>query len=174
MRQNVNKLVDDFFLNKCYNLNMKEGKKIDKNLIYFASDHNGFKIKKELIAYLEGLKYKCVDVGNTELDKIDDYVDYAEVAGRKVVLGSARGIFICGSGVGMCIAANKVRGVRAFNGASIKLARTSRADDNTNVLCLGARNINKTLAKRIIKTWLVTPFSNLKRHKRRVDKLNKL
>ena len=105
-----------------------------KKTIYLASDHCGFKLKNELIIFLTKLKYNCVDVGNTKHDPIDDYADYAILAASKVAKANSIGILICGSGIGMCIAANKVKGARAFNAASITLSRLAKAHNNTNIL----------------------------------------
>lgn len=148
--------------------------KRNNDLIFFASDHNGYELKGKLIAYLTKLKYECIDVGNVKYEKVDDYVDYAVKAGKKVALDNARGIFICGSGVGMCIAANKVKGIRAFNGINVNLVKMAREDSDTNALCLGARITSYTLAKKIVNMWLTTPFKNITRYKRRVDKVNKI
>lgn len=143
------------------------------NLILLASDHNGFKLKNELKKYLIGKNFECMDMGNVEYDKNDDYVDFAVRAAKKIALAKLKGIFICGSGVGMCIAANKVKGIRAANVTSIIGAKLSRKDSDANVLCLGANMINATLVKKIVYVWLTTPFSNLIRYNRRIEKINK-
>ena len=143
----------------------------NKQLIILTSDHNGFRYKNQFKDYLLKLKYDVVDMGNVVLDPDDDYVDFAIRAGKKVSLGNARGIFVCGSGVGMSIAANKVNGVRAFNATSIKLAKMAKADDDTNVICIGSKNVNIGMAKRIIKIWLSTSFKGQKKYKRRVEKI---
>lgn len=146
-------------------------KKIEDKLIILASDHNGFKLKNELNEYLTKIGYEVVDMGNVNMEAEDDYPDFAFRAGKKVVVGGARGVFVCGSGVGMSIAANKVKGVRAFNALSIKLAKMAKSDDDTNVICIGTRNVNIGLAKRIVKTWLGMKFNKKSKYKRRVEKI---
>lgn len=141
--------------------------------VLLGADHRGFALKENLKRYLEKQGYFVKDLGNTVLDPDDDYPDFA-VKLKGKVRGKTRGILICNSGVGVAIAANKLNGIRAVNAHNAKIAKSSRNDDDTNVLCLGANHINATLARRIVKTWLSTPFSNAKRHKRRIQKIKRI
>ena len=120
----------------------------------------------------------CVfdDLGAKELIPDDDYPDYALMVAQKVAENpdENRGILICGSGVGVDIVANKIKGVRSALCFDIKQAQASRNDDNTNVLSLSADFISEDLAKEIVKIWLETPFSGDDRHARRIEKIKKI
>ena len=142
--------------------------------IYLASDHAGFHLKEEIKHYLDRVKIPYEDIGNTKYQATDDYPDFAYRAAQRVAKGRARGIMLCHNGVGVCIVANKVKGVRAVNASSVTVARESRRDDDTNVLCLGGEHVSITMAKKIIKAWLETSFSRAKRHRRRVDTIKRL
>lgn len=144
-----------------------------KKTVYIGSDHAGFKLKNYIKNYLPGIGFNPVDVGNEKYEPGDDYPDYAFKLARKVSETGTRGIIICDSGVGVCIAANKVKGIRAVNAQSQLIARMSREHNNTNVLCLGQNYIRPHAARKIIKTWLETEFSPEERHHRRIDKLNR-
>lgn len=142
--------------------------------IYIAGDHAGFRLKGKIKLWLEGLGYKVDDLGPFEYKKGDDYPDYTFPLAEAVSFGKKSfGIVIAGSGIGECIAANKVRGVRAvlYHGGSLGIIKTSRLHDDANVLCLGARFVGEGEARRAIKLWLKTKFSNAKRHKRRLSKI---
>jgi ribose 5-phosphate isomerase B len=141
--------------------------------IALASDHAGWKTKEEVKKYLGELKHSVKDFGTDSEDSVD-YPDFAIKAAKAVKAGKAKyGILICGSGIGMCIAANKIKGIRAANAYSKLTAELSRRHNNANVLCLGARILDMKIIKDIIKVWLETPFEG-GRHQRRVDKLNNL
>ncbi|RJQ33482.1 RpiB/LacA/LacB family sugar-phosphate isomerase [Candidatus Parcubacteria bacterium] len=149
---------------------MKENTK--KSQIYLGSDHNGFAIKEYVQDYLEAKGYKVEDLGNVKLNLRDDYPDYAKAVARKVQKSStALGILFCGSGQGMCITANKFKGIRAALAWSVGTAKKSRYDDNSNIICLPAWSINRDQARRIITGWLTTDFSQATRHKRRIKKI---
>ncbi len=139
--------------------------------IYLASDHGGFRRKEEIEAYLRRKGYKVEDLGPFFYKKDDDYPDYVLPLARKVVREKAVGIVFCRNGQGVSIATNKVRGVRAVTGFSVKEARTTRQDDNANVLCLPAEYLSLLQSKRIVSAWLTTPFSGKQRHKRRLRKI---
>ncbi|MDP2586797.1 MAG: ribose 5-phosphate isomerase B [Candidatus Komeilibacteria bacterium] len=145
-----------------------------KRTIYIGSDHAGYGLKEELKKYLGKLGVAVEDLGNTKLEPLDDYPDYALKVARKVAQTKGEGLLICGSGVGMCMAANKVRGVRAVNAYSQELARASRQHNQANVLCFGQGFIKPAEAKKITKAWLNTPYSDEPRHVRRVQKINRL
>ncbi|MEK7211226.1 MAG: RpiB/LacA/LacB family sugar-phosphate isomerase, partial [Patescibacteria group bacterium] len=105
-------------------------------MIYLGSDHAGFKLKTEMAKYLESAGYAFEDLGAKKINLKDDYPDYAFRVGEKVAEMEGLGILFCGSAEGVCIAANKVEGVRAVNPGSVKLAKLSREHNDANVLCL--------------------------------------
>lgn len=141
--------------------------------VVIASDHGGFLLKEELIATLTSLGYEMLDMGCYSTDSVD-YVDYAQAAAEAVLSGqSDRAILICGTGIGMSIAANKFPGIRAALCHDCFSAEATRAHNDSNVLCIGARVIGSSLAESIIKIWLGTEFSG-GRHQRRVDKIKDL
>jgi len=142
-------------------------------MIYLGGDHAGFKLKKEITEYLKSVGYKVTDLGNKKLDPKDDYPDYGFRVGLAVAAAGSKGILFCGSAEGVCIAANKVAGVRAVNPASVKLAKLSREHNDANVLCLSGWYTKPAAAKKIIAVWLKTKFSKEKRHLRRVKKISK-
>jgi ribose 5-phosphate isomerase B len=145
--------------------------------IYIASDHAGFDAKEKLFAHLSKLKYDVEDVGNNVLDPSDDYPQFAYAATAKL-LGDddqeAKAILLCGSGQGMCIAANRVRGIRASLCWDAKSAAETREDNDSNVLCLPARVLDEESLNAVTETWLKTPFSNAPRHLRRIKEIEEL
>lgn len=145
-------------------------------VIYIGSDHRGFALKKALVESLKFNGYAVVDVGDETYNEQDDYVDYgARVAERvSVDYERNRGVLICGSGVGMCVVANKYMNVRAALVATSDQAYDSRTDDDANILCLGADYLEVEAAKKIALTWMQTPFSDEERHRRRLEKLAQL
>jgi ribose 5-phosphate isomerase B len=139
--------------------------------IVIASDHAGFILKEILKKRLAG--YTFFDAGTDSEDSCD-YPDYAEKAGLMVASGEADcGIVICGTGIGISIAANKVKGVRSALCMNEFMAEMSRLHNNSNVLALGARVIGEDLAVRIAEVWLKTGFEG-GRHERRVEKIGKI
>lgn len=144
--------------------------------IYIGADHHGVGLKDELVKYLNRKKLTVEDVGAFGYRKDDDYVDYAAAVSEFVSnsRGKVRGILLCGSGLGVCVVANKYSGVRATTVWSTTLAQLARQDDNSNVLCLPADFVSVDQAKKIVKVWLETDFSKAKRHHRRVDKIKKI
>ena len=145
-----------------------------KRKIYIGSDHAGFQLKEELKEYLVKLGIAVEDLGNTKLEPLDDYPVYALKVAKKVAQTKSEGLLICGSGVGMCITANKVKGVRAVNAYNQAIARASRQHNQSNILCFGQGYIKPAEAKKITKAWLETEYSSQNRHVRRVKKMNKL
>ena len=142
--------------------------------IYIGADYRGFNLKKELIGYLESKKLEVVDLGGDGEDT-NDYCDYAFSVGEKVRddKGSL-GILICGSGIGMCVAANKVRGVRCNRCVSENDAMVSRNHDGVNVLAIGSEvTTDIELVKRIVDTFIMTSEPNLERRIRRIEKIKK-
>ena len=143
-------------------------------MIYIASDHGGFKTKIKLVKFLQKKGYKLTDFGPTSFNPKDDYPDYVFPLAQKVSKSKNLGIVICRNGQGVCIATNKVKGVRAVTGFSRKEAITTRKDDNANVLCIPADYLTLTQIKSIVSAWLKTEFSGATRHKRRLKKIQKI
>ncbi len=142
-----------------------------KQVVAFGSDHVGFEMKGELIRRLKD-RYEIMDAGPLDYDAADDYPDYAEAVALAVVSGKAwRGILICGSGVGVCIAANKVAGVRACVCHDTFSAHQGVEHVDMNVLCLGARIIGIEPAWEIIVAFLNAKFGGEDKHRRRLNKL---
>ena len=134
-----------------------------------GSDHGGFELKKEVMAHLDarGLEYK--DFG-TYSDASCDYPVYGKAVAKAVASGECeRGIIICGTGIGISIAANKVHGIRAALCGDCFSAEATRQHNDANVLALGARVVGPGLALKIVDTFLDTPFSNGERHIRRIE-----
>lgn len=140
-------------------------------MIYIAADHNGFEAKAKILAFLESGGHEAKDLGPLTFDKDDDYPDYAFKLGETVVRENARGIIVCGSGIGVCIAANKVKGVRAGYVESTEHAVKAMEDDNTNILVLDNMTFDPATDFPIIETWLNTSFSEFERHVRRLQKI---
>lgn len=145
-------------------------------MIYIGADHRGYKLKETLKIYLVGLGIVFEDLGAKELIPNDDYPDYAAAVARKVAENPKenRGVLICSSGVGVDVAANKIKGIRSALCFNVEQAKASRNDDDANVLSLPADYIPEDLAKEIVKTWLETPFSNSEHYARRIEKINKI
>ncbi|MCL5031480.1 MAG: ribose 5-phosphate isomerase B [Bacteroidetes bacterium] len=140
--------------------------------IAIASDHGGFELKKYLADWLKKENYEVFDLGNHVYDKEDDYPDFANAVAVEVSNGNAeRGIAICGSGVGACVAANKTKGIRACVCHDTYSAHQGVEHDNMNVLCLGARIVGDELSKELVRAFLSAKFINEGRFKRRFDKV---
>ncbi|KGA97045.1 ribose 5-phosphate isomerase [Alkalihalobacillus alcalophilus ATCC 27647 = CGMCC 1.3604] len=139
--------------------------------IAIASDHGGMNIKKEIVSLLEELGYEYEDFG-CECETSVDYPDYALPVATKVAAGEfERGILICGTGIGMSIAANKVKGIRCALVHDTFSARATREHNDTNMLSMGERVIGAGLARDIAKIWLETDFQG-GRHANRVGKIS--
>jgi ribose 5-phosphate isomerase B len=142
--------------------------------IAIACDHAGFPIKDEIIFLIQSLGEEVEDLGSFDQEPVD-YPDSAEKAARAILSGQAdRAILLCGSGVGVCIAANKIKGIYAGTCHDTYSAHQGVEHDNMNVLCLGARIIGVELAKEIVQAFLNAKFSNEDRHVRRVNKIREL
>jgi RpiB/LacA/LacB family sugar-phosphate isomerase len=142
-------------------------------VIAVAADHAGFALKEELKAWLSTLGYGVLDFGTHSSVPVD-YPDYALHVAEAVAAGSAaRGVLVCGTGVGMAMAANKVPGIRAAACVDVHVARLSREHNDTNVLALGARLSDRAQAREILGAWLETAFAG-GRHRRRLEKLTAL
>ena len=143
-------------------------------IIAIGADHGGFPLKKDIVDLLKALKQEVHDFGTFSEEPVD-YPDFALAVSQDILVQKAdRGILICGSGVGACVAANKFPGIRAAICHDTFSAHQGVEDDNINVLCLGARVIGPELAKEIVKIWLSAKFSEAERHKRRLSKVAKI
>ncbi|HEX7963114.1 MAG TPA: RpiB/LacA/LacB family sugar-phosphate isomerase [Candidatus Saccharimonadales bacterium] len=145
--------------------------------VYIGADHNGFDMKRELTEGLVRAGYEVIDEGDDRLDSQDDYPQFAArtVAGMKASDDAdPRGILICGSGQGICMAANRFKGIRAALAWNNEEVHASRNDDDANVLCLPARYMKADEALRLAEAWLATPFAGAPRFKRRIKELDQL
>jgi len=139
--------------------------------IVIGSDHAGFNYKSHLIELLNSMGHTVQDIG-TSSDKSVDYPDFGENGARIVACGKADiGILICGSGIGMDIVANKIKGVRSAVCWNAEIARLARDHNHANVLCLGERVLSLDECIKITKTFVNTPVSSQERHRRRVDEI---
>ncbi|MEN3001138.1 MAG: ribose 5-phosphate isomerase B [Armatimonadota bacterium] len=139
--------------------------------IFIGSDHAGYALKEALRDYLQQQGYEVEDLGVFSPEPAD-YPDIAhQLTAQVVAQPDSRGILICGTGIGMCIAANKRRGIRAAHATEPVSAQLARAHNDANVLCLGGRILGIELAKATVDAFLQTPFSGETRHARRVQKL---
>ncbi|TSC76296.1 MAG: ribose-5-phosphate isomerase B [Parcubacteria group bacterium Gr01-1014_31] len=142
--------------------------------IFFGADHNGFRLKQRLGAWISRRGRRVVDLGAKTLDPRDDYPVFAAAVAQAVARGRGLGVLICGSGHGMAIAANRNRRVRAVLCGSPFSAKMARHDDHANVLVLAAWETTLPRARQILSAWLKTEESRIPRHQRRVAMLSKL
>ena len=141
--------------------------------VALASDHAGFALKERIKTWLGEFGVDCADLGPADGARVD-YPDFAVLVGRAVVSGAAdAGILVCGTGIGMSIAANKVPGVRAALLTDVDAARLSRQHNDANVMTIGGRTVEPALAREIVRTFLQTAFEG-GRHQRRVEKIAQL
>lgn len=141
--------------------------------IAIASDHRGFHVKRRIVNYLVEHKHDILDLGASSEESVD-YPDYAVLVAEKVARQEVeRGILICGTGVGMSIAANKIPGIRATPVHDDVTAELSRSHNDSNVLCLSADLLGERLISHIVDIWLKTAFEG-GRHARRLEKINEL
>lgn len=141
--------------------------------IAVGADHAGYRLKETLREELRRRGCEVVDRGTGSEDSVD-YPDFAEAVARSVGGGECeRGVLVCGTGIGMAITANKVRGVRAAVCHDVRTAEMSRRHNDANVLCLGARVVEPACAVEMLRAWLETPFEG-GRHERRVEKIRRL
>jgi ribose 5-phosphate isomerase B len=147
--------------------------------IYLGADHQGFAMKEQVFAYLVKRGYEVEDVGDKELDPTDDFPEFAQLAALKVlgdITPDPRAILMCGGAQGMCMAANRFRGIRASVIWDEEEAKMTRNDNDSNVLCLPSRVLEKDEKswQSIIDTWLATPFAAAPRYKRRNAQIDEL
>jgi ribose 5-phosphate isomerase B len=145
-------------------------------MLYIASDHGGYKLKKRLIRYLKNeLNKPITDMGPSNFVETDDYPDYATPLAKKVAENKDNlGILICGTGNGVCVTANKINGIRAILGYNIEAAALGKEHNNANILCLAGRVLTEDHAMAIVKKFLETSFTNDPRHARRLKKIAEL
>lgn len=140
--------------------------------VFLGADHRGFARKEALKPWLASRGYEVVDCGNAVLDRADDYPDFSFAVADAVIQDpSARGIVLCGSGVGVTIAANKVRGARCCSGISVAEVKRGREDDDLNILAISADYTPERRAKEMIEAFLTTLFIGDDRHRRRLGKI---
>jgi ribose 5-phosphate isomerase B len=140
-------------------------------IIALGVDHGGFPLKKTVSETIKAANHEVLDLGTFDETPVD-YPDYAKSVAEAMVNGQAqRGILICGSGVGACVAANKIMGIRACLCHDTYSAHQGVEHDDMNVLCLGARVIGPALAVELVKSFLAAHFSGSERHKRRLEKV---
>ena len=141
--------------------------------IAVGSDHAAYELKEAIKAKLIGEGHEVIDVGCDSTESVD-YPKYGHAVGRAVASGEAeRGIAVCGSGIGISIACNKVPGIRAALCTSVEMGEMCRRHNNANVVCMGARMISQELAFDIIDTWMTTDFEGGK-HLRRINEIEDL
>ena len=144
-----------------------------KDIILIGSDHAGYLLKEKLKKYLEKNKYRFVDFGPFDKNEYD-YPDFAlRVASQVAKSKNRKGILICGTGTGMVVAANKVKGIRASMCYDKYSAKMAREHNNANILCLRARKFSYRNAINVFRVWINTRFSNKLRHKRRINKISR-
>lgn len=142
--------------------------------IAIGADHGGYRLKEIIVPYLQKLGHEVTDFGWSS-DSAVDYPDYAAPVCNQVVRGEAdRGILICGTGIGMSIAANKTQGIRCALVHDMFSAKATREHNDSNVLSMGERVIGPGVAQEIVKIWLETRFSDEERHCNRIAKVMKL
>lgn len=144
-------------------------------MIFIASDHRGFELKEKLKQHLSDEGFELIDLGNDHLDPSDDYVVFAhKVADAVKNALENRGVILCGSGAGVDMVANKVPGVRSALVFDEPRARQAREHEDANVISLPADTLDEEEAFRIVKAFLTTEFSEEKRHKRRIEEMEKV
>lgn len=141
-------------------------------MIYIGADHRGFNLKEKIKEWLSEWGFDFVDAGNSVYDKDDDYPLIAFKLVEKTVADKGKGILVCGSGVGVAVAANKVTGARAGLCFSEKQTRDARNDDDMNVLCLSSEIVEEELNRAIVKTFLETHFGSEEKYIRRINQIN--
>lgn len=147
--------------------------------VYIGADHRGFELKEYLKTRLAEDGYEVVDCGNTELDPLDDYVDHAELVAKRVATAHSKnedalGILICGSGAGVCIAANRIKTIRCAYSTSEDHAAHVRENDHANVLALASDYTTPEGAYVIARSFLTTLPKMVEKYLRRVEKLDKI
>ena len=144
-------------------------------MIFLGADHAGFQTKQAIKVKLLEIKKSFIDLGTNSEKPLVDYPDYAQLVAEKVKeKAQNQGILICGSGTGMCIAANKIKGIRASVAWDEYTAQKSREDNNANILCLSGRDTPIKEAVKIAEIWLNSIFSEKERYQKRLNKIKKI
>lgn len=144
-------------------------------MLYIAADHGGYPLKEEIKNFLIAEGYEVVDLGADELDLVDDFPDYAQKLAEQVAQDEdAGGILICATGQGMCMAANKVAGIRAVLVHNDFTALDAAGHLNANIICLGGKITSPEEAKKLVKIWLDTEFDEDERLVRRLRKIEEM
>lgn len=146
-------------------------------MLYLAADHAGFELKEKIKEYLRAENIPFEDLGSTTMASDDDYPPLAQTVAKKVTADKkheSRGLLVCGTGNGICMAANKIHDIRAGVGYNLAAAEALRAHNDANVLCLAGRVLQPDFAKAIVRKFLETPFSGEERHVSRIKQITKL
>lgn len=145
-------------------------------MLYIAADHAGYPLKEELKPFLTEMDFEVEDLGDEQLDPSDDYPDFAFRLAKNIIDNeeASKGILICGTGQGVCIAANKVKGIRAALVHDEFTARAAAEHLDANIICLGGRVTDPETAKKLVKIWLETEYSGEERHERRLEKIENI
>jgi len=143
-------------------------------MIYLGADHAGFYLKEELKKYLKELGHEYEDLGNKGMDPEDDYSDFAIKVAEKVTGTDNLGILVCATGSGMCIAANKVKGIKASVVWNDFTALQAREHNNADIICLAGKVLDTETAKNIVHLWLDAEFTKEERHIRRLAKIENI
>lgn len=143
--------------------------------IFLGADHRGFELKNQILNWLKTSGYQVEDCGAHEMVLRDDYVDYAEKVARSVATDAGnRGLVFCGSGAGVDISSNKIKGIRCSIGFNIEQVKAARRDDNLNVLAIASDFTFFDDAKTLIETFLQTAYDPTDNHARRIEKIKSL
>jgi ribose 5-phosphate isomerase B len=145
--------------------------------IYIGSDHNGYDYKQKITDFLRRSGHEVIDEGDVDKNPEDDFPQFASKVCSAVLADDGKdsfGMLICGSGQGMCMAANRFKRIRASLCWNLEEARSARNDDDSNVLCLSSKYLEMTDVEAIITTWLATPFAGAPRFKRRIKEMDEL
>jgi len=143
--------------------------------VYLGTDHAGFELKEKIKSYLKEQRYEVEDCGAFAFDKTDDYPDFIAKAAIGVSKNpTSKGIVFGKSGAGECIAANKIKGIRAILGFNKENVKLARLHNDANILSLGSAFVENELAKELVKLFLETAFSDEERHRRRINKIKKI
>lgn len=138
-------------------------------MIAIASDHGGYDLKQEIMEFLKVKGFEFTDFGCYKKEAVD-YPEYARLVAEKVLSKEVEfGILICGTGIGISIAANRIKGIRAALCSDTFSAQATREHNDANILALGGRTVGPEVAKKIVEIFLTTPFSGDERHQRRID-----
>ena len=143
-------------------------------MMYLGADHGGFAFKEKIKNFLDEIKIEYQDLGNLRFEPEDDFTDFALKVAKKVAETGEKGVLICTNGLGMCMGANKVKGIRAVDVTTKKVAEQAREHLDSNILCIGAHVVSFKNVKKIIKTWLGTDFFKKEKYIRRLEKLKQI